>query len=512
MQFSKLFSIQSYPFFHEQFTVYRRAPLISSDYLILVDKRSRVYQFSMTFLIIALALPIILTSYSSYKTSSKIPLTANSYQEEDYTFIWDEFNDAPGDIPGDDILEFGPSFGNFHNYTEIISKLSALESTFPNYCEVFTIGKTHLNHEIYGIKLTDESFSNSKEEILIVAQHHARELITVENALYFADRLIFDARQQDLKALSTLRTREIYIIPSLNIDGTLLISLNPWQRKTTGGMDLPKNQLSFENLEVEDVDENGYIDIYLENIDGTIDFPFSYEGIDLNNDSEIGDTLKKGVDPNRNYDYGFGNEPKASSNPISFGYSGNRAFSEECTLRLKRFIRKHNFKTAVSLHSGIQAIYYPFISKIDAKETFDGENYQNVTKKLQMKLGFKAAPMVYNGGLFSEWMYWRNNENRLAYCLETYGNKSAVKLEFNKSTGLYREYGIWDFFNPPSNQVIDNSVLIYEGLDYLVNYNNPEPKNTTPVLVIVCGSIGIVGLGLFIIRKNKWSLRRNPIE
>ena len=46
----------------------------------------------------------------------------SSQDDDDYIFIWDEFNNASGDIKGDDSLAFGPSLSNFHNYTEIILK------------------------------------------------------------------------------------------------------------------------------------------------------------------------------------------------------------------------------------------------------------------------------------------------------------------------------------------------------------------------------------------------------
>ncbi len=438
---------------------------------------------------------------------------SSSYQNLEYEFIWDEFADAPGDILGDDILHFGPSFGPFHNYTDIISKLDNIEQTFPNYCEVFTIGKTHLGHDIYGIKLTDELSTTSKEEILIVAQHHAREQITVENALYYMDKLIFDAQNQIQQALHTLETREIYIIPSLNIDGTLLISFNPWQRKNTQGMDFPKEVFTFTNLEVEDVNENGYVEVYFKKTD-TKDWKITeYEGLDLNNDSIVGDFLLKGTDPNRNYDYGFGNPEFSSDTQESFVYSGQYAFSEDCTRYLKEFISHHKFKTAVSLHSGIQAIYYPYLPFKEGKEDFDYQNYINATNILSTKLGFQTDSIIVNGGLFSPWMYWKNSENRLAYCLETYGNESAIQTRFNESTGIFTSYGVWDYFNPPANRVIANSELIYQGLDFLVNHNNPEPKPSLLLLFIAIGIIGCVSIGFFIIKgKGKKQIKRNPSE
>ncbi|WP_457919600.1 M14 family zinc carboxypeptidase [Candidatus Lokiarchaeum ossiferum] len=497
-----------YTFFHEQFSKYRCVPLILPDYLFSVNQHIIKYHFFMTFLIISLSSPSFLSLNLSSSTFSTIPLTAHLHQAADYEYIWDEFSDAPGDIAGDDILQFGPSFGKFHNYTEIIEKLTDLESSFPNYCEVFTIGKTHLNHEIYGIKLTDKMSVNSKEEILIVAQHHAREQITVENALYFMDRLIFDAQQQDFDALHTLSSREIYIIPSLNIDGAMLISINPWQRKTTSGMNLPKDVYEFSNLELTDLNNNGYIEAYYtktDQIEGSIT---GYEGIDMNNDSIVGDIVMKGTDPNRNYNYGFGDLSFSSKDQNSFIYSGEYAFSEDCTKNLKNFISKHSFKTAVSLHSGIQAIYYPYIKNQKGKEKFDLSNYFNVTRSLEIKLGFHSGAMRNPAGLFAPWMYWKHSENRLAYCLETYGNESAYRSSFNESTGIYSDTGIWDFFNPAADKVIDNSALIYRGLFFLANYDNPEPERKSPILYIILGGFACLSIGLFVMRK-KGLFRRN---
>ncbi len=475
--------------------------------------RNRTYFYLLIFLVIPLIPLITLNSKPLTILPTREEPNSSSYQNLEYEFTWDEFADAPGDILGDDILHFGPSFGLFHNYTEIVSKLHNLEQNFPNYCEVFSIGKTHLEHDIYGIKLTDELVTTSKEEILIVAQHHAREQITVENALYYVDKLIYEARNNQEVALTALATREIYIIPSLNIDGTLLINVNPWQRKTVNGMDLPEGEFAFSDLEVNDLNENGYIEVYYQKSDED-DWKISgYEGVDLNNDSVVGDALLKGTDPNRNYDYDFGNPVFSSNIQESFVYSGSSAFSEECTRHLKDFIALHKFKTSISLHSGIQAIYYPYITKDNAKEDFDVKNYDEATKVLRATLGFETGAIKNNAGLFTPWNYWTHTENRLTYCLETYGNRSAIQSEYDASTGIYAEYGIWDFFNPAANQVIANSELIYAGLDFLVNFINPEPKTAPSPLLIGIGVTGCVSIAFFIMRYKKRKIeeiKKNP--
>ena len=425
--------------------------------------------------------------------------------DNDYVFIWDEFYNASSDIKGDDSLAFGPSLSNFHNYTEIILKLNSLESNFPEFIDVFSIGTTYLGHEIYALRITNEEINTKKKEILIVAQHHAREQITVENALYFIDKIINDTINQDENIINLLNDKEIYVIPSLNIDGSLLISSFPYQRKNVNGLNLSggemfdKLSLTIPEIEPKDIDGDGYISsFYREESVNVWNFT-GYEGIDLNGNGRIGEDVSGGVDPNRNYDYDFANPDIASLNPESQGYCGEYPFSEKCTKNLKIFVKDHSFETVVSLHSGIQAIYYPQVNyyKENYKEEFDVQNYENVTSSLRNILWNYPSGHVPEGGLFSPWMYWENKDNRIAVCFETYGNNSAFKEEYNSSTGLYRRWGIWDLFNPPANKVIENSELIFKGLLFLAKYLNPELKKITGYdpfyfLMFFMGSIYII--------------------
>jgi hypothetical protein len=406
----------------------------------------------------------------------------SSQDDTDYIFIWDEFENSSNYIEGDDSLVFGPSLSNYHNYTEIIIKLNDLDRNFPEYIDVFSIGKTYLGHEIYAVRITNEQINTEKNEFLIVAQHHAREQITVENALYFIDKIINDSINQDENIIKLLNDKEIYVIPSLNIDGSLLISSFPWQRKTVSGLNLNGGELinnlslTIPEIEPKDINGDGYISAFFKEEDLN-DWTISgFEGIDLNDNGIIGEDVSGGTDPNRNYDYGFGNPSFSSSLPESVLYRGEYAFSENCTNNLNNFIKDHSFETVVSLHSGIQAIFYPRVSQTNNKEELDFQNYENVISSLDEILEFNTINMMSEAGLFAPWMYWENEDNRIAICLETYGNKSALTTEFNESTELHEQWGVWDYFNPAENYVIENSKLIYVGLLFLAEHDNPNVK------------------------------------
>uniref|UniRef100_A0A8C5ESH2 Carboxypeptidase A1 n=1 Tax=Gouania willdenowi TaxID=441366 RepID=A0A8C5ESH2_GOUWI len=67
-----------------------------------------------------------------------------------------------------------------------------------------------------------------------------------------------------------------------------------------------------------------------------------------------------GVDPNRNWDAGFG-APGASNNPCSETYRGPSAHSESEVRSIVDFVKSHrNFKAFVSIHSYSQMLLYPY--------------------------------------------------------------------------------------------------------------------------------------------------------
>ncbi|CAL8263716.1 unnamed protein product [Merluccius merluccius] len=67
-----------------------------------------------------------------------------------------------------------------------------------------------------------------------------------------------------------------------------------------------------------------------------------------------------GVDPNRNWDAGFGG-PGASGNPCSETYRGSTAHSESEVKSIVDFVKSHgNIKAFVSIHSYSQMLLYPY--------------------------------------------------------------------------------------------------------------------------------------------------------
>ncbi len=410
---------------------------------------------------------------------------------EGYTFIWEEYNGAPGDQQGDDSVVFGPSFGPYHNYSEVVNKLRNLNTTYPEIIHVFTIGKTYFGREIYCVRITNEAITFRKTEVVIVGQHHAQEQISVENALYFIDKAVFDFFSSSTTIQNLLNTKAIYVIPSLNIDGAELMSQNPWQRKTLRPIDEDGDGVEDE-YEVQDINMDGYVDRLYNELNNFI----GYEGIDLDGDGQIGNDKPGGVDPNRNYAYNFGKSPGASDNPSAWNYHGSHPFSENCTSRFRDFVLQRNFITAVSLHSGMDytMILGPSADKDGLLKGLDKDLYIRTGTELQELTSFslEIEEGVYaTSGVWDDWMY--SNGTLLAFTFETYGNPSAYYSIHNDTTGYYHHRGAWDYCNPPGDNVIENCAQTYPGLLFMaeeapylsIQTNNKQVGEQLQIEVIV---------------------------
>jgi predicted deacylase len=161
--------------------------------------------------------------------------------------------------------------------------------------ELLTIGKTHLNSDILGLKLINPH----KPRMLIIGGHHARELISMTQIFFLLEHVL---------ALN-LNNREIIFIPVLNVEGLAAICQEYKSNKKI--LEIRKNMRP--------------------------------------NSCSI---RERGVDLNRNYGYKWGYDNKGSSdNPCSEEYRGESAFSELETQAIKDLLEIYQFDSVISYHS-----------------------------------------------------------------------------------------------------------------------------------------------------------------
>ncbi|MCA9507472.1 MAG: zinc carboxypeptidase, partial [Myxococcales bacterium] len=209
-------------------------------------------------------------------------------------------------------MDFPSRDEKFHTYDEMYEDLKALESEYPDLASVFSIGKSVLGKDIWGIKISGKR-SEAEELVPAIAYlgtHHAREHLSTEMPIMLAQKLL-DEYHLDGNIKNLIDGNEVYIIPMVNPDGAMY-DIEGGRYKSWR-----KNRRS---------NANG-----------------SY-----------------GVDLNRNYGYGWGTGG-SSSNPYSEVYMGESAFSEPETQAVKEFFLAHeNITIALSFHTFSELILYPW--------------------------------------------------------------------------------------------------------------------------------------------------------
>ncbi|MHA1303014.1 MAG: M14 family zinc carboxypeptidase [Candidatus Heimdallarchaeaceae archaeon] len=379
-----------------------------------------------------------------------------STAEDSYLWIWEEFKNAPGEIYGEDFVFWGSSLGPYHNYTELTTKLVLLNNSFPELVDVFSIGLTWQNRSIWCVRLTNESVTTAKTEYYVVGAHHARELITVENALYFIDWIIYNSYYGSVYD-SLLASKEIYVIPMLNPDGISILHWYPEQRK---------------NMAPIDDDDDGsradeYERVYYWNNETNTS---AIREQDLDENGGIGEDRPGGVDLNRNY-AAFWGLPGASPIPYFDDYRGSKPFSEPETQAMRSFMYNHSFNYAVSLHSGVQAIISPWSINGSLPER-DGGEYEALLEELKSILDFPLWNETnYGYATSGEWGdYAYLYHDIMSFTIETYG-----------SSPLYYYY---DFFNPDADEVLANCEKIFPALEFLANEPHLTYANSLPEIEV----------------------------
>jgi len=143
----------------------------------------------------------------------------------------------------------------YYTYDEMVEKLVDILKDNPDIVRVFEFSPpTYDGHRIWAIKISDNPDVNENEpEDFYIGNHHARELISVEAAMNWIEKLIADFRAGDPQSDFIVTEREVWAIPMLNPDGHLMCEKNyAWRKNThwypeygqdfaTRGVDLNRN-------------------------------------------------------------------------------------------------------------------------------------------------------------------------------------------------------------------------------------------------------------------------------
>lgn len=356
------------------------------------------------------------------------------------------------------------SWSTYHNYSEVVSWLSTLNTSYPMISSVFSIGKSFQGRDIYCIRLTNESIVRAKPAVFFVGLHHAREMITTELALYFVDYAVTNfGVNPDVTRI--LNDTEVYVVPMLNVDGSVAVRQNDWQRKNARPIDEDYDGRIDEDTPW-DLDGDGRVE-YLWNY--RTGATVTWEGTDVDGDGIVGEDWIGGVDLNRNYGYEWNaSADSGSPYPTAEDYRGPSPFSELETKAIQELVMQYDFHYAISLHSGANVILYPW--GYANLPTDDDSKFRSLASYISALVSspYEQSSQLYTtSGVWDDWMY--GNQSVYALTFEIYNNESAWVYE--PGAEPYTEWigGILQVFDPSPSKILETVQKWMPALLYTAN-------------------------------------------
>jgi carboxypeptidase T len=251
----------------------------------------------------------------------------------------------------------------FHDYTELKAELFRMEKENPEVAKVHVIGSSYEGREIYALQLNTNHRArrkarSNKPGAIYLGAHHAREHLSTEIPLLFADYLLKNKRDPKISAL--LESRDVWIVPLVNPDGS--------------------------EYDISDDRYHLWRKNRRPNDDGTF-----------------------GTDLNRNYGYRWGGAG-ASGEPNSDIFRGPKPFSEPETQAIKKFVEdRGNAKVLLSFHTYSELILYPWgyrFESIDRKK--DLEVFETMAKTMAQWNLYKpqqSSDLYITSGDTTDWAY-----------------------------------------------------------------------------------------------------------
>jgi carboxypeptidase T len=274
--------------------------------------------------------------------------------------------------------DFPPGDAAYHNYAEMVADVQAFAAAHPTTAHVFSLGTSYEGRNIIAIRISDDATDNLSEPgVFFVGQHHAREHLTVEVVLNMMHMFLQGPHSSDLIS-RLVHTRQIYIVPSLNPDGSeydIQTGTYQWWRKNRQ----------------------------------------PYQGV-------------YGTDQNRNYSYRWGCCGGSSGDPNSEVFRGPSAFSTPEDVLMRDFMLAHpNVTTGISFHSNAELILYPYgytYTDIPPDMTVvDHNTFVAMGQRMEATVGYPAvqsSDLYITDGDWNDWMY--GELHKYPFTIELGGN------------------------------------------------------------------------------------------
>jgi len=307
-------------------------------------------------------------------------------------------------LPSEEVstLDFPSRDAAYHNYAEMIAEVNAITAQYPAIASKRVLGKTYQGRDIVAVKISDNVGTDEAEpEVLYDANHHAREHLTVEMAVYLL-HLYADNYATDSRVRGVVDSREIWIIPSVNPDGS------EYDIATGSYRSWRKNRQPNSGS--------------------------SYVGTDLN----------------RNYSYRWGCCGGSSTSPSSETYRGPSAFSAPEAAVVRDFVNSRvvggvqQIKAAMDFHTYSELVLWPFGYTNSATTTGMSVDQNNTFATLGRQMAAtnrytpeQSSALYITDGDLLDWLWGAHKI--FAYTFEMYPTSSSAGGFYPPASVITRE-------------------------------------------------------------------------
>jgi carboxypeptidase T len=276
--------------------------------------------------------------------------------------------------------DFPPPDSGYHNYDEMVADVQAVAAARPDIVHVFSLGTSYEGRNIIGARISDDANDNLSEPgVFYVGQHHAREHLTVEVVLSLLHMFAGTTPVATSEVSNLVRTRQIYIVPSLNPDGSeydiAAGSYRFWRKNRQ-----PNAQAV-------------------------------------------------GTDNNRNYSYRWGCCGGSDGNGGGETYRGPNPMSAPENQRMRDFMLAHpNVTTGISFHSNAELVLYPygytFTDEPPDMDHTDHLTFMAMAAEMERTTGYTAqqsSDLYITDGDWNDWMYGEMHRYPITMEISGYG-------------------------------------------------------------------------------------------
>lgn len=268
------------------------------------------------------------------------------------------------------MLAFSATDSDYHDYAEMVAEIQQAETDHPAIFKLFNLGVSAQGRTIWAGKISDNVEKDEPEpEVLLTHHQHAREHLTVEQALYTLKMLTTEyAVDQQITRL--VNDREIWIIFDMNPDGgeydTASGTYRSWRK----------------------------------------------------NRQPNAKSKALGSDLNRNWNYVWGCCDGSKSIPSSPTYKGDAEFSAPETKVVRDFVNsrvlkgKQQIKVAIDFHSYSELVLWPYsytLTDVPVDMTQDDHDVLVAMGKQMATLNGYApkqwSDMYIADGTLNDWLY-----------------------------------------------------------------------------------------------------------